>query len=194
MKTHIKMIQRMMNKIQRTSKEKPMCRVQLTYTDQMKEQDIAWNIAEENLELMIRLHETILNEARTLGWNGYAITYTYEYPNDSETVTEIYTSERDWIDGKEPLEIVAPCRLLIKELEDLLNEQRKKETDSILIAKCLQEHRKISVMNRDQNVKFQCDLYYDGCFYEVKDRTPDFSKGISLEEIKRLGINDQQIS
>lgn len=194
MKTHIKKNQRGLNKIERTTKEKSMTNVRLTYTDQMKEQDIAWDLAEENLESMKQLHESILNEARILGWNGYAITYTYEYPNDPETITEIYKSERDWRDGKEPLEIIAPCKYLIKELENLLNEQRKKETDSILIAKCLQEHRKISVKNGNQENEIQCDLYSDGSFYEIKDGMPDFSKGISLDEIQRSGIDDQQIS
>lgn len=173
-----------MNKNQRINEKRAVNDVRLTYTDKMKEQDLLYDAEKEDRELMVKLHESILNEARTLGWTGYAITYTYDNPDAPETMTELYKSERDWKDGNEPHEILAPCRLLIKELENLLNEQRKKEIDSMLIAECLQNHRNITIDKDGKEIQVRCDLYADGSFYEIKNRIPDFSCGVSLREIK----------
>lgn len=177
----MKMIQRSLNKEQGASEERSVNEVKLTYSDQMKEQDTLWDTAIEDLKSMIKLHESILNEARSMGWNGYAVTYTID---DPETVTELYKNERDWKDGKAPLEISAPCKRLIEELENLLKEQREIEADSMLIAECLQNHRKITVTKDGRKTQLQCDLYADGTFYSIKNRIPDFSFGVTLEEVR----------
>lgn len=72
---------------------------------------------------------------------------------------------------------------------DLMSQEN--EADSKLIADCLQNHRIFTVTDENEDVQIRCDIYYDGSFYEVKDRVPDLTNGLSLETIKKLNKNHQ---
>ena len=64
----------------------------IKYTNQMKEQDFLWQNAKEDLRIMFSLQQNILEQAKALGWQGYAITYEV---NNEEVVTDVYLNKED---------------------------------------------------------------------------------------------------
>ncbi len=95
----------------------------LTYTDQMKEQDLFWQDENENLEVMKQLQEQIVAEAKEKGFNG--ITKTYVANN--EAVTEVYFSleEKKNVDnGLLDIDCYGNCKGLIKVLEYGINQKK----------------------------------------------------------------------
>lgn len=100
--------------------------LKLTYTEEMKEQDRLYENEQEDRDVMERLHNNILGEAKRMGFTGVAEVINY---NDWHGVnTELFHSqedlekERQTGDGLQ-IAICGYCRALIENLEEILNKQ-----------------------------------------------------------------------
>lgn len=87
--------------------------IRLNYTEEMEKQDELWKTENEDLDIMKKCYEEILNEARVHGFNGFFNIYTL----DCECVCEIYNNEDEYKQGKETEFIFGYCKPLIDCLE-----------------------------------------------------------------------------
>lgn len=94
-------------------------KVQLNYTEEMKEQDLLWESQNEDSLKMQELFEAIISEANKKGLKEVCYVYNLE----NECICNIYNSQDDIDTGKEPLYEHALCKNLIKSLETLINAQ-----------------------------------------------------------------------
>ena len=95
--------------------------IKLTYTEEMKEQDNLWNEGNEDFNIMARLYNEIIEEAKTKGFNGYACIYD----GGQEKLCTIYKNEEEQELaklGKVEVEDVGYCKPLIHKLENILNQ------------------------------------------------------------------------
>lgn len=86
----------------------------LTYTQEMEEQDKLWENEAEDLEIMEELQIDIIAQAKRNGWDGYFITFDW----GNEVITEVYDSLEEFKDvqlGKVEVEdnIAGNCRGVI---------------------------------------------------------------------------------
>lgn len=97
--------------------------IKLTYTDEMKEQDVLWITEEENFEAMKKLYQQIIKEATEKGFNG-----SYQIYEMNEVVIEIYENEqekKECEDGSQVASMYGYCKALIGHLEFILNGECK---------------------------------------------------------------------
>lgn len=100
--------------------------LKLTYTEEMKEQDRLYEDEQENSEIMERLHNSIVEEAKSKGFKGVADIINY---NDEHGVsTELFHSQEDLEEERQrgnglQIAICGYCGALIKNLEEILNKQ-----------------------------------------------------------------------
>lgn len=91
--------------------------IKLTYTDEMKEQDLLWQTENEDLDVMERLYKGIIKEAQQKGFKGH-----YEiYKCNGECICEIYKDIEQYNNNEDSDIIVGYCKPLIEDLEALLN-------------------------------------------------------------------------
>lgn len=95
---------------------------EVQYTQEMEEQDLLWEEEKEDTEKMKELQESIINEAKEQGWNGYAYLYTHE----NESIVELYPSKdfyqraangENGYDGEG--KYTGNCRSLIKNFNEI---------------------------------------------------------------------------
>ena len=95
-------------------------KIKLTYTDEMKAQDLLWETEDEDCELMRNLFNQIIVEARGYGCTNYFIIYQ----GPEECICDVYESEEEfdsW-DDNEPVEFsFGCCSGLINCIETLMN-------------------------------------------------------------------------
>ena len=102
-------------------------KIKLTYTEEMRNQDLLWETESEDTKVMEKLFEKIISEAKEKGLKEYC----YIWQGDKECLCNVYESEEDWDNGKEPIvEGVGYCKPLIKYLEDMLNQHNNAKDDS----------------------------------------------------------------
>lgn len=101
--------------------------IKLTYTDEMKEQDLLWETEQENFETMKKLYIQIMNEGKAMGFTGVYSIYVID-----EAVIEIYENEAEkekCSEGKAEIEsIFGYCKPLIHYLESVLNKSNDMNT------------------------------------------------------------------
>lgn len=90
----------------------------LTYTKAMEKQDQLWITQDENLDIMIALHKSIIAEAKENGWNGLAESYIYD---NSEVVTHFYYDRIDKANNENYYFSCVTCKDLKKALEREIN-------------------------------------------------------------------------
>lgn len=95
----------------------------LNYTQEMKEQDKLWESEREDLEVMERLYNEIISEAKSKGFKGIARIYN----GTTEKLIEIFETKEEMLKADNG-EVIAQqtfgyCKPLIEELEILINNQ-----------------------------------------------------------------------
>lgn len=100
---------------------KNLFRKKLTYTNEMKEQDLLWENEAEDFEVMEKLFHQIVNEAKEKGFKGYVLVYK----TDIEVLAEVFESKDQYEKAIEGLfndyESTSKCKTLIEILEKHLN-------------------------------------------------------------------------
>ena len=95
-------------------------KIKLTYTDEMKAQDLLWKTQDEDTELMETLFNQIVAEARGYGCTNYFVIYQ----GPEECICDVYESEEEFdsLDDDEPVEFrFGCCSGLISCIEMLMN-------------------------------------------------------------------------
>lgn len=95
--------------------------LKLTYTEEMKKQDELWQSESEDLDVMNKLYNEIIKEAKQKGFRGV----TYIYSVNKEMLCQIFNNEEE----KEQADFgtyndfdeVGYCKPLIGKLEEMLN-------------------------------------------------------------------------
>lgn len=101
--------------------------IKLSYTEEMKNQDLLWESESEDTNVMEALFEKIISEAKEKGLKEHC----YIWQGDKECLCSVYESEEDCDNGKEPIvEGVGYCKPLIKYLEVMLNQDNNIDDDS----------------------------------------------------------------
>lgn len=96
-----------------------MANIKLTYTKEMQEQDKLWNEDSEDYDIMEKLYNDIIAEARQKGFNGVVDIY-----RNYEVVAGIFESEEEkekLRENDDYITMAGYCKPLIKALEDILN-------------------------------------------------------------------------
>ena len=89
--------------------------VNLTYTEEMKEQDRLWETEQEDVKVMSRLYNQIIAEAKEKGFKGRC-----EYVEWGREMTcSIYENE----DDDEAYAIVGFCKPLISRLKEIMDDE-----------------------------------------------------------------------
>lgn len=100
-----------------------MGNLKLTYTEEMKSQDLLWKEEKEDLQLMEHLQKSIVKEAVDKGLN----IYVYQYSHNNEYMTEVYKDEKHYLweceHGTSEIRNFGFCWPLLKYLEQLLNKK-----------------------------------------------------------------------
>lgn len=97
--------------------------IKLTYTEEMKKQDKLWQTESEDLELMDKLYNQIVKEAKGKGFKG--VVEIYEA--NGEMVSEVYESKEEQRlveDGKLDLHgenMSGYCKPLIEKIEEIMS-------------------------------------------------------------------------
>lgn len=92
----------------------------IAYTQEMKYQDQLWKSEKEDFEIMERLQNEIVNQAKQneLLKDYYYITYlAYE----DEIITEVYESEEIMDNGENSFFTCGNCKALIENIKNLIN-------------------------------------------------------------------------
>jgi len=99
---------------------KNLFRKKLTYTKEMKEQDLLWDNEGEDFDVMEKLFHQIVNEAKEKGFEGHVLIYK----TDIEVLAEVFESKDQYekaIDGLfDGYESTSKCKTLIELLEKQL--------------------------------------------------------------------------
>lgn len=100
-----------------------MKKIKLTYTEEMKVQDLLWKQEKEDLEIMERLQKSIVMEAINKGLS----VYVYQYSYNNEYMTEVYADKQHYLweceHGTSEIRNFGYCRSLLQYLEKLLNKE-----------------------------------------------------------------------
>jgi len=88
--------------------------IKLTYTNEMKIQDVLWEDEREDLSVMERLQRTLVDDAIRQGWTGYANIYI---ACKNEVIAELYKDK----ESDEDVKYSSNCIRLIKNLENTNN-------------------------------------------------------------------------
>ena len=100
---------------------KKLFKKNLSYTNEMKKQDLLWESESEDFEVIEKLFYQIVNEAKEQGFKGHVLVYK----TDIEVLAEVYESEEQYkkaIDGLyNDYESTSKCKTLIELLEKQLN-------------------------------------------------------------------------
>lgn len=87
----------------------------------MKQNDKLWETEQEDLELMIKLYEQIVSEAKSKGFKGIVEIYM----GTGEACIDLYETEEDYELGRvgtiEPAGSFGFCRPLIECIEEILS-------------------------------------------------------------------------
>ena len=100
---------------------KDLFRKKLSYTKEMKEQDLLWENESEDFDVMEKLFHQIVNEAKEKGFKGHVLIYK----TDIEVVAEVFESKDQYekaIDGLFDgyYDSTSKCKTLIELLEKQL--------------------------------------------------------------------------
>lgn len=91
--------------------------IKLNYTKEMNKQDKAWEVLEEDTAVMGSLFQSIMDEAKKLGFK-----YTYViYQSGGERNIDLYKTETQENSGEAEVSF-GYCKPLISYIEDILNE------------------------------------------------------------------------
>lgn len=94
--------------------------VKLTYTEAMREQDLLWESADEDLWVMLKLQKDIVAEAEEKGWKGAS---THYFATD-EAIVDLFNDKVEAYNadiGRVETTMIGNCYALIKHLEKDLN-------------------------------------------------------------------------
>lgn len=95
--------------------------LKLTYTEEMKKQDELWRSESEDLDVMKKLYNEIIAEAKKKGFKGA----TYMYSIDGEMLCQIFNNEEEKelaaLGKYNDFDEVGYCKPLIGKLEQMLN-------------------------------------------------------------------------
>jgi len=99
---------------------KRLFRKKLSYTNEMKEQDLLWENEGEDFDVVEKLFHQIVSEAKEKGFKGHVLIYK----TDIEVLAEVFESKDQYekaIDGLfDDYESTSKCKTLIELLEKQL--------------------------------------------------------------------------
>lgn len=158
--------------------------VTLTYTDEMKTQDALWENEQEDSDIMERLFQDIVNEAKANGYTGIANIYQRR----SEALCELYDDENHQVavlTTGANADIYDHCQSLIERLEDLCSGI---SSDFESRFETLDETFKITYVEGEdeEEAEVEC-LSWSGALTEIKEIQRDPNRElVSVRQVKML--------
>lgn len=168
----------------------------ITYTNEMRNNDIQWKNENENTDEMLASYEQIMKEAKTLGFNGYYTVYT----NQNEAIIELFDSKDEFEKYEEegiPNELLfGHAKPLINYLNSVLNKipyTDEMEEQDLLFSKGESDNEKMTSLLEEIISKFKdITCYFEPVFSVNQDGDVFVEIYGSKEEIlfyKRTGTD-----